>query len=650
MRTKEKRKLLRLVTVVLMVGSILLACSADVTEQVPSSDPSPDANQTDTQADTQVDTQPELNPFVVQTNEIGTFGGTLFAAFPQSYRHQAMQTLGFYEPLLGWDETAENRVPNTVESIYVSDDARTYRFVIREGLRWSNGDPVTSEDARFAIEDWMGNTDLNPVFPTIMQSGGEPVTINIIDERTFEYVFSESNMLFITSLTLEHIGGIRLLSPSQYLKQFHNQYAEADELERLVRDAGMENWVQLFNQRADFTLNPDLPVLYAWKLSERSADGLVATYVRNPFYFKTDTAGNQLPYIDSIQVEYVDNLETLKLKIMAGEVDYIYAPPGETFSEWPSYMQNAESGNYRLVRARGNWAHVLLIQPNNASEHPQKGPLLSNRDFRAALSMAINREELTEIIYNVADYRVEIGQQSPVRDSAFFNEEMSNQFVEFDVEQAEGILDDLGLSERGSDGFRLCPDGNPLTFQLSIPDFSQTWVDVGNIVAMYWREVGLNVEAIALDPSIWDQLVDSNEIDISIVSTGGGAMVQPNMACIDSYSIGEGGWFDLWGRAWVEYMQSDGESGVQPPSFVYEMRNLRSAVLVAQTESEQTERINDLVNKFADVFPVIGIARPLPQFLIISNNLGNTPDHYEILVHGLYGVGGHVNPSAFFIR
>jgi len=637
---KQITRMIAIFTAVIFVTGFMASCGS----RPASATPAPSAAPAATQAPAQTSGGDELNPHVIQTKEIGKHGGTLFAAFPSAYRGQSYQTLGFYEPVLSWDVTNTKQEPNLVESFSISDDATVYQFVIRKGLKWSNGDPVTTEDVRFYIDDIASNTDLSPTFPNSLMSGGKPVELNVIDDMTFEFIFAEPNLVFMTQLANE----FRIFFPSNYLKQFHAGYADAAALSKMVQDEDFETWMQLFNTKRDFLVNTEYPVFYAWMLTDISDDGLVRFFDRNPYYFKTDTAGNKLPYFDSMQVEYVENYETLKLKIIAGEVDYINAPPGENFNEWPAYMQHAEAGNYRLVQASADFCHTLVILPNSASVDPQKGQLLSNKDFRIALSHAINREELSEIVYNVGEFKVKPAQQSPLEASPFYHERLANQYLEYDTALADKILDELGISARGADGYRLGPDGEQMTFQITIPTYNDTWVDVGNIVAGYWKAVGLNVEARAVDPEFGNQLCVSNEVEIYIVSTGSGGLITANLDHITSYSMGQGGWYQYWALAWSRYISSDGADGVEPPDYAYEMRDLRSQVLASKTVAEQKDNMKKLLDKYADVFPCISIGRPVGQFLIASNELGNTPDDYEAWVVFTFGVGGNVNPCAFF--
>lgn len=593
---------------------------------------------------------PIANPFVLAPKEsIGKYGGTLYGAFPSGYRGQAWETMGFYEPILTWESDANTQVPNIVEAYEVSEDAKTFKMTIRKGLKWSNGDPVTTEDIRYAYEDVWHNKDLMVAFPTDYMSAGELCKLNIIDDATFELSFAAPNLTFNASVCRQGITG-QLFMPSAYLKQFNNKHADEAKLNEMAVAEGYDNWVKLYEEKANWMLSPECPTLFAWQMESISEDGLVHVLQRNPYYHKVDTEGNQLPYIDTVQVEYVDNNETLKLKVMAGEVDWINAPIGEVFTEWPVLAQNAAAGDYRMVLASADFAGIFNLFANMASQDPQKGPLLSNKDFRVALSHAINRQEIIDLLVTVAEFKGKPAQLSIIESSPYYHEQHATQYTEYDVAKANEILDSLGLSARDSSGYRLGLDGKPLTFQLTIPTYADLWVDAGLLIADYWKAVGLNVEAKAVAPDIWGQMYQTNEIDFQIFSTGAGGMKFLNATHVNSYACNIMGSYTLWGTAYVQYINTNGEKGVEPPEFAYKMNELASATLAAATEEEAAANLKALMDLNAEVFPVMGISRPLPMFCVVTNAVKNGPDNYDPWVIFPYGVGGNVNPCQFYLE
>lgn len=599
-------------------------------------------------------TIPELDkrlpntPFVLAPRDkIGKFGETLFSAFPQPYQGQAYETLGFYEPVLTWNKGNTQLVPNLVEAFEPSADQMTFKMTIRKGLKWSTGDPVTTADIKFAYDDMWSNTTLNPKFPSAFSAGGEPSKLNVIDDFTFELSFVKPYPSFKYVISRQGFTN-QLFVASKYLKQFHEKYVDKAKLDQMTKDAGFDTWNQLFSDKNTFFTNVDRPNLFAWKMESLSDDKLTRKFVRNPYFFKVDTEGNQLPYLDYQQVQYVDNAETLKMMTLAGENEYIGAPIGEVFSDWPLYAENADQGNYRMITASADFGHIFLVMPNMSSQDPQKGPLLANKDFRVALSYAINRPELISLFVSVGDVKGKPAQQSPVEASPYYDEELTTQYTEFSVDKANALLDKIGLTNKGSDGYRLGLDGQPLNFTAIIPTYSPLWVDGGNLISKYWKAVGLNIEAKPVSPEIWNETIQANKTDITIHSTGSGGLMVINSDGIDAYSMPYIGWMQRWGVGYVKYLTSDGKEGVKPPDFVYQLNKLREEILYEADPAKADAKVKELLTVWKDAFPLIGVSRPLPSWMLISNKLKNTPQNDEPWAIFMFGVGGNVNPSQFY--
>ena len=580
-------------------------------------------------------------------DDIGTYGETLYGAFPSGYAGQAYQTLGFYEPALGWNDDLSAMQPNIIEAWEQSADASSFILTIRKGLRWSNGDPVTTEDIRYVYEDVWQNTALSTAFPNNFMAGGEPCVINIIDEYTFEIVFTVPNPAFKYIMCQEGNTNT-LFVPSAYMSQFNDRYVDAAKLTKLAKAENYDDWMKLYEFKNNYQKNVDRPTLYAWRMISISEDNLIRRFERNPYYFKTDSEGNQLPYLDYVQVEYVDNSETLKLKVMSGEVDYINAPIGEDFTQWPMLAENADAGNYRLILASADFNHKLLIMPNLASQDPQKGALLSDKNFRIALSQSINREEIISLLVTVADFQGIPSQQCPCAVSAFADEELANQYIEYDPDYANQLLDELGLTARGTDGYRLGPDGQPMTFQFTIPTYGDFWVDCGNLCAGYWQAIGLNVVVKAVAPDIWNELNNAGELEITALSSGSGGTMILDAKSVKAYSTMSAGWDQRWGTLWAKWNASNGAEGIEPPQIVKDMAAKGYEILAEGDEDKAAAKFQELLDLYGELFPTIGICTPLPSFCVCSNDLLNTPADYEPWVIFTYGVGGNVNPCQWY--
>jgi peptide/nickel transport system substrate-binding protein len=221
-------------------------------------------------------------------------------------------------------------------------------------------------------------------------------------------------------------------------------------------------------------------------------------------------------------------------------------------------------------------------------------------------------------------------------------------YTEYDPNKANEMLDALGLEKRGSNGFRLGPDGNPMSFIATIPTYSPLWVDGGNLIAKYWQAVGLNVEAKPVSPEIWNETVQANKLDFTIHSTGSGGLLVINSDGVDAYSMPYIGWMQRWGVGFVKNITSKGAEGVEPPAFVLEMNKLREEILYEADPAVADAKMAELLGLWKENFPIMGISRPLPSWFLISNELKNTPQDGEPWAIFMFGVGGNVNPQQFY--
>ena len=222
-----------------------------------------------------------------------------------------------YEGLVRWDAEWTQVIPNVAAGWEASDDGSEYTFFLREGMKWSDGEPFTAHDIVFWYEAHATNTEASPAPPNWMVVGGETGTVEAIDDYTVKFSFAAPNGLFIQRLATP--AGLAILQfPRHYAEQFHPDY-NPDGIDALLEEAGLDNWVDLWDLKVNDAGNwsTPQPQLWAWVLEEGSgytADAIQVTAVRNPYYFKVDSDGNQYPYIDYVQWDVGVDVETLVLE------------------------------------------------------------------------------------------------------------------------------------------------------------------------------------------------------------------------------------------------------------------------------------------------------------------------------------------------
>lgn len=251
-----------------------------------------------------------------------------------------------------------------------------------------------------------------------------------------------------------------------------------------------------------------MPTMDAWIMTTDFDDPILVSE-RNPYYFKVDPAGNQLPYVDFLHRILVQDIEIMKLMLMAGEIDYITRHLWTTYGDLPMYIANQERGDYRIIRTHGGTPGALNIMFNvNYKADPVLAELINNYEFKRALSHAIDRDEINDVLF--------AGLARPGHGHFHYEhpgyvESVDQAHIEFDPALANKILDDLGLTKRDSDGFRLRPDGQPLTIIIDGSTHHLHHSNGGELIKSYWEAVGVRTVLNIIDRGLWEAKREGNE-------------------------------------------------------------------------------------------------------------------------------------------
>jgi peptide/nickel transport system substrate-binding protein len=592
------------------------------------------------------------NPVVVPVvEEIGTYGGTWRTVLlGASDANHLRRTIG-YEGLLRWTPDWTDIVPNVAESFEVNEDATEYTFHLREGLKWSDGHPFTADDIVFWYEDIIMNQELTPAVPTWFTTGSgdesAPGVVEKIDDHTVVFRFEEPYGLFL----LEMAGGFGtwpVSFPRHYLEQFHIDY-NPEGIDALIQEAGVNTWVDLMQIRGnspDYTVehwrDPNRPTLNGWVITSGYGDSTRVTAQRNPYYWKVDPEGNQLPYIDAVIYDIVEDREVILLKVMGGEVDFLDRHIGD-----PSYravlFDNMETGNYRFFEGPSAFMNTLVIPFNMTHQDPVKREIFNNKEFRIGLSHAIDRQEIIDLVFVGQG---EPWQVAPQRDTPYFHERLATQYLEYDVDLANEHLDRAGYTERDSEGFRLGPDGNRITLVAEAAVGSQSHVDILEIVQEHWREVGIDLQIRAIDRSLLWQHIEANEVDISVWDGDGGgleALIRPRYYFPSELASAQA---PAWG-AW--YVNPELAVAEEPEAPERQQMQLYEQLRSAGDLDRQAELMLEILEIAADRFTSIGISTRPTAVGIANNNLRNVPDVIP-QTGGFYPNPAPANPVQFFFE
>ena len=571
-----------------------------------------------------VDQRLPAEPVVVKPDEaVGKYGGVFNTIILGTDISGTLQSYLTLDPLTNFSPDGSKTIPNVAQGWDSSSDGKMLTLYLRRGLKWSDGTPFTAADLEFWYEDRVMNQQLTPVKPTIMQRGGQIGAFKKVDDYTVTFTFVEPYPIFVTYLGAwgSSLRVDTVMSPEHYLKQFHPSYAKKEDIDKAMKAEGTEEWTDFFGTKVDRN-NPDLPRLHAW-LPLEDQPVPIQRWVRNPYYFRVDTEGNQLPYINEMRAVRIADAEAAMLEIMAGEIDLSRLVMVGGMVNYPLLYEKRNQGDFRF--AYGTWmpAAFANIMFNFNHPDPSRAQLYRDVRFRRAMSVALNREEINQIIFK--------GQCIPSQVAPLFGppyhgeSDMFKVYTQHDPDLANKLLDEIGISKRDDEGFRMGLDGKKMLLVISATlSWPHETPEVMGMVKDYWATVGINVTVKAEQGNLWYARHNAGEHDVSARGShfGGGPVppsVNQNTFCLS-------GWQPA--PEWATWLDSGGASGVEPPDDIKKIRALREEILGEPSFERQVELTKQAWQLHMDNLWTIGVVVDDPKQLqqtILRNRVRNVP-------------------------
>jgi peptide/nickel transport system substrate-binding protein len=552
------------------------------------------------------------SPLVVEPlDSLGKYGGTW-------NRANALLFVNWYswEPLVKLDLETFEPMPNVAESWSISDDYTTYTFKLRKGMKWSDGEAFTSEDVQFWFDDIIANKEMTPSSPAWIRSGKQLATITTPDQLTVVIEFPAAKLFFLNEQAAMGRGNAMLV-PRHYLEQFHPAYADAAELAKMVGDAGMDSWVQLMQAKITYATNPDIPVLTAWDL-ETDSSAELQTATRNPYYWKVDTAGRQLPYIDEMVWPLKADDQVRVMKAIAGEIDFDRVT--KVAGDMTVLRKNEASGGYRssLLQMQSLSNALTLSVNQDFSADEGIAAVLQDKKFRQALSVAIDREEVIEFtVLGLAKPR-----QAVLNDGAPGGDpKYSNAYVEYDPEKAKSWLDEAGLAKLDSDGFRLLPNGEPFLLILSPSSQRKLSIDSGEVIKRHFEAVGIRTVLKPEDNALFRKRRDSGEHMITIGNNAEGLNPLQRPFCYFPVSKTA-----VWAPLTGSYYSSGGSVGNPPDGLQQELIDYYEEASVTLDPVARAEIFGKVMDLHSENLWQIGIMSYAGFPMVVTNRMKNVPE------------------------
>jgi len=561
-----------------------------------------------------------LEPLIVDLaakgRAFGAQGGTLHTMVTRAKDIRQMVPFG-YARLVGYDQ---DYVLNAdILADFDIFEGRKFTLHLRENHRWSDGHLLTSTDFEYWWLHVANNAELAPSGPPeFLRVDGEYPQVSFPDPLTVVYEWSKPNTHFIP--TLAQARPPFILRPAHYLKQFHADYATPEAMEQKIGEMRVRSWAAMHNKLDNMYKldNPDLPTLQPWMRVAGKATSRFM-FVRNPYYHRIDSQGVQLPYIDAVEMSVVGR-GLVAAKSNAGESDL--QARGLGFRDISILRKGElEGGNYRVLLWANGAASQIAIYPNLNYADPEWRKILRDVRFRRALSLGIDRRMINRALYFGLGRE---GGMAVLSQSPFFNAEYRAAWSQFDLQQANALLDDMGLTERRADGMRLLPDGRPVSI---VVETAGERIEVENtlqIITDTWRDIGVR---LILRPFSRDTLRNRVYSGVTMASVWyGWDNGIPTLDASPDYLAPRAQEFFAW-PMWGQYFQTGGEAGeaCDIPAAM-ELLSLSQDWEQASTRPERSAIWDEMLQIHADQQFGIGVVSEAPQPVVISRRLRNVPE------------------------
>jgi peptide/nickel transport system substrate-binding protein len=556
------------------------------------------------------------NPAVAKMPELGTVGGELrmLMANPKDTRILVAYS---YARLVCYD--AEYKlVPDICESFEVRE-GRIFTFKLREGHKWSDGKPFTSEAFRYFWEDVANNEELMPTgAPQILKIDGKPPVVEFPDDLTIRYTWDKPNAEFLPAIA--GASPLYIFRPGHYLKKYHKKYRDEAELKAEVEESGQPSWAALHNRKDNQYRNdnPKLPTLDPWVLRIKPpAERFI--FSRNPYYYRVDEKGQQLPYADQVVFDIADS-KLIPAKAGAGDSDL--QARNIRFDNY-TFLKEAEQQQQKFwVRLwdDGRGSNFALYPNLTTTDNVWRG-LFRDVRCRRALSLAIDRNEINQAIYfglGVPSANTLLPQ------SPLYKPEYTTAWSEHDPDRANALLDEMGLTQRSDDNFRLLPDGRKMVIIVDTAGESTEETDVLQLVRDAWHKIGVDLFAKPSEREVFRNRIFAGESLMSVWSGVDNGIANAEMSpwefCPSTQQ-------QLQWAKWGQFIETGGEAGEKID--VPEAQRLHDLLLEwrAATETDVRARLWDEVLKiWSEQTYSLGLVANVPQPVVVSRHLHNVPE------------------------
>jgi len=382
-----------------------------------------------------------------------------------------------YQGLVKENGITSELEPALAESWTVSEDRLRITFTLRDKLKWSDGKPLTVDDVIFTYKDIYFNKKIPTIFKDSLRIGNKDVfpSIRKIDERKIEFTLPEPFTPF-----LRESGSLAILPA------------------HILRDSVLSNDAngnpQFLSTWGTDTAPEKIIVNGAYQI-ESYAPSERVIFRRNPYYWRKDAQGQQMPYIKSIVWQIIPSTDNHLLRFRSGELDSL-SVQSETFG----LLKREEKRGKFTIHNGGLKTGISFVTFNlNQASNSQRKPFVNsiksrwfnNLAFRQAIAYAIDRKRMKTNIYRG------IGelQHSPiaVQSPYYLSPKKGLKIYSYNPQKSKNILTEAGF-QYNSQQQLLDKDGNPVKFNILVKSEDQSRIALAVQIQQDLNNIGIQTD------------------------------------------------------------------------------------------------------------------------------------------------------------
>jgi oligopeptide ABC transporter substrate-binding protein oppA2 len=541
---------------------------------------------------------------------------------------------------------------NVCKDYYANDDYTVWTIELREGMKWSDGEPFTADDILFYY-DHMSTPALNEDRSAVdVESEGyySPFTSKAyncyqvtVDGIAYWAEFAKVDDYKITvtfkAPKPDFPEAVAIDNKWMYVpKHFYINYVSRKDgvtddpaFPYISEEEALANANKTFGKdwESYSTMGKDIgyyywdyniiPTVRSFVATSDNWNKVGETYelVRNPYFFKTDSEGRQLPYVDSLKIYIINEEDQNLLKLVGGELTI-----GNFAENDYSTVVSATANTHHVAEWHSTaWNDYNCISLNQTVKDEDKRKLFTNKEFREALSIAVDRNLLNNTL---ADGMSEGIQAAPPEGARGYDEEWRYKWTEYDPDRANEILDGLTEAWDRTDGTYRKMKGTDKELEIIWEIADPTgYGEFISIVKSSFKAIGVKFSEKA-NPDVGTSIL-ANDVEATneVIATISPALRPDSVVPMRNFMC----WYSAYGK-WYEDGKSDANGGIEPEGDILELincyDNIRNAI-GADRDQVVEENINRIYELHKENTWVIGYLADTPTYFLIDNNLMNFP-------------------------